>query len=336
MRKDLSIIIVNYGSAHLIFDCLNSLARFQDISPWEIIVVDNEGDPIGAEKIKVRFPQVRWEFMQYNSGYARANNKGMQLASGSHFLLLNPDTVAIDNSVQVCFEQLITSTYGAAGIQLLHQDGEPQISGSYFVKGGLNHLLPIPYWGGLIRWAAYRAQAKVPSVQNAASVQEVDWINGAFLMVKRSLVEQAGMLDEDFFLYAEEIEWCARLRKRGKLAIFGNLKMIHLEGATINKSQNIQEQGYYNIYDRKGLQLMVSNHLRVRKQYGVGWFLFLLVNYSWGVLFYFICSTIGHALKGQMPGKDWSKIKKFGKNVLHLWKLAPRIISNKPYFYKMF
>jgi GT2 family glycosyltransferase len=105
-------------------------------------------------------------------------------------------------------------------------------------------------------------KSKVPNVQQAKEVEEVDWISGAFLMVKREGVEKAGFMDEDFFLYAEEVEWCSRLRKAGLLCLFGNLNMVHLEGTTINKSQNLEEKGYYNLYDKKGLQLMVSNHVR--------------------------------------------------------------------------
>ncbi|MGD5408145.1 hypothetical protein QUS89_22905, partial [Xanthomonas citri pv. citri] len=141
---------------------------------------------------------------------------------------------------------------------------------------------------------------------NAA--EEVDWISGAFLMVKKEGVEKAGLLDEDFFLYAEEVEWCSRLKKYGPLVIFGDLKLIHLEGATINKSQNIEEKGYYNLYDKKGLQLMVSNHVRVRKQYGTGSFLLLLLLYSFGVFVFFGCSTLHRLLRLQNPFADWKRV----------------------------
>jgi GT2 family glycosyltransferase len=144
------------------------------------------------------------------------------------------------------------------------------------------------------------------------------------------------MMDEDFFLYAEEVEWCSRLRKLGKLCIFGDLHIIHLEGATINKEQNAAGKGYYNLFDKKGLQLMVSNHLRVRKQYGVAWFLFLLLNYTWGVLVFFIASTIHRLFTLRNPFGDYGMAGAFAANVGRLWSLAPKIISNKPYFYKMF
>jgi GT2 family glycosyltransferase len=303
---------------------------------FEVIIADNSYDPKEKEEILSQHPSVRWIEMGYNSGFARANNAGMRSAKGDTFLLLNPDTVIIDNSIAVCYKRLKSTSYVAAGVQQLNADKTNQISGNFFVKGGLNHLLPIPYWGGLIRWAGYKAKTKVPNVQKAKEVEEVDWISGAFLMVSKEAVERMGMMDEDFFLYAEEVEWCSRLKKAGRLCIFGDLHIIHLEGATINKSQNLQEKGYYNLYDRKGLQLMVSNHLRVRKQYGVGWFLVLLLNYTWGVLFFWVCSTLGRLVTLRNPFKEWNRIGAYGRNVLRLWGLAPTIIQNKPHFYKMF
>ncbi|RYZ49557.1 MAG: glycosyltransferase family 2 protein, partial [Chitinophagaceae bacterium] len=274
--------------------------------------------------------------MPSNAGFARANNAGMRQAKGDLFLLLNPDTIAIDDSIAQCADRLQNSPFAAAGVQLLDANGAPQISGSHFVKGGLNHLLPIPYWGDFIRWAAYRLKATVPGVQDAGREEEVDWISGAFLMVKRSAVEKAGLMDEDFFLYGEEVEWCSRLKKAGGLVLYGDLKIVHLEGVTINKSQNIEEKGYYNLYDKKGLQLMVSNHLRVRKQYGVGWFLFLLLNYTFGVFVFWLAGTFHKAVTLKNPFAHWKKVGAFAKNVITVWKLSPAIIRTKPHFYKMF
>src|SRR5579875_2710619 len=327
----LSIIIVNYHSASLIIDCIQSIHQFNSTSNIEIIVVDNHSEDDSKERILTLFPNIRWIQMEYNSGFARANNAGMKAVNGDIFLLLNPDTLAVDNSIVRCYEKLLGSEFIAAGMQQLNADKTPQISGNFFVKGGLNHLLPIPYWGDFIRWLGYQTKSKIPNVQEAKEVEEVDWISGAFLMVKKEAVEKAGMLDEDFFLYAEEVEWCSRLRKIGKLCIFGDLHIIHLESGTINKFHNLEEKGYYNLYDKKGLQLMVSNHLRVRKQYGVFWFLLLLLNYTWGVLVFFFCSTLHRLFTLRNPFGDWKKVGAFAKNVLRLWSLSPKIVSNKPY-----
>jgi GT2 family glycosyltransferase len=332
----LSIIIVNYNSAQLIIDCLQSVYQYNSELDLEVLIVDNNSNDGGETLIKTKFPHVHWLNMKYNAGFARANNKGLRSAQGELVLLLNPDTIAIDDSITQCYQILKASEYVAAGVQLKNEDGSNQISGSFFVKGGLNHLLPIPYWGDFIRWVGYRMHSKIPHIKQAKDLEEVDWINGAFLMVKKHAIEKAGLLDEDFFLYSEEIEWCSRLKKVGKLCIMGALSIIHLQGETVSKAQDGTGKGYENLFDRKGLQLMVSHHVRIRKQYGVSWFLFLLLNYTWGILVFVIFSSLHHLIHLQRPWTDWKKVVLFAKNVFTIWKLTPVILQNKPHFYKMF
>ncbi|MEO6071317.1 MAG: glycosyltransferase family 2 protein [Chitinophagaceae bacterium] len=331
----LSIVIVNYQSSDLIINNLKSVFDFNRQILLEVIVVDNLSGDDSEQKIGTQFPEVRWLQMGYNSGFARANNAGIKAAGASSILLLNPDTISLDDSITKCFIQLADLDFVGAGLQLVDSNRRPQISGSRFVPWGLNHLLPLPYWGPFIRWIGYKSGSKDPNILHAKEVEEVDWISGAFLMVKKDAINKTGMLDEDFFLYAEEVEWCSRLRKVGKLCLFGNLKMIHLEGATINESVNNLEKGYYNLYDKKGLQLMVSNHLRIRKQYGVLPFLFLLFNYIWGVGLFFVAGFIENAIAFKNPFSYFPKGWAFAKNVMSLWMLVPRIIANKPFFYKM-
>jgi len=332
----LSIIFVNYNSLNLIYNALRSIYDAMPGYNSEIIIVDNSSDTSGYMTFLKSFPSVRWIDMGYNAGFARANNAGLKAATGNIFLLLNPDTIAIDDSIERCYNRLKESTCIGAGVQLVDAAMQPQISGSFFVKGGLNHLLPIPYWGSFVRRLGYKVGSKVPGLQKAKAVEEVDWISGAFLMVKREVVEKAGYMDEDFFLYGEEVEWCSRLKRTGSLCLFGDLQMIHLEGATINKSQNLIEKGYYNLYDKKGLQLMVSNHLRVRKQYGTGWFLFLLLNYTFGIFVFAVAGTLHQLFLFKSPVDQWKQLGAFAKNVSFLWQLTPTIIRNKPHFYKMF
>ena len=334
--SSLSIVIVVYYNEVDLVNCIRSLYEFLPTDLFDLIVVSNGFDITEKSQLLITFPLVYWIDMGYNAGFARANNEGIKVATGEAVLLLNPDTIATDQSVKNCFKRLINSNYAAAGVQLVDETMRPQISGSYFVKGGLNHLLPIPYWGKFIRWIGYRTKTSIPNVQEAKPTQEVDWISGAFLMVKRSAIDKAGLMDDDFFLYGEEVEWCSRLGTIGKLVLFGDLKIIHLEGTTINKSQELQEKGYYNLYDKKGLQLMVSNHLRVRKQYGVTWFLVLLLNYTFGCFIFILFSGLRRFFGDKKFPGEMEKAFAFCKNVIRLWKLAPTIIRNKPHFYKMF
>jgi GT2 family glycosyltransferase len=273
--------------------------------------------------------------MNYNSGFARANNAGIVNSSGDIVLLLNPDTIVIDDCINKCFQRFFDDDTIACSVQLKNQDGSPQITGNYFMKGGLNHLLPLPYLGKILRRIAFAFKAKKTNVQQASSHQNVDWINGAFLMVKKSAIEKAGLLDEDFFLYAEESEWCARLKKFGNLVVYGDLNIIHLQGEVINEATNLSGKGYFDLYTKRGLQLMVSNNLRIRKQDGIGWFLFNLIVYLIEIPFFLLCSFFDNLIHFKNPIKDWPIISNYAKNVFILTSLSFKIISSKKYFYKM-
>jgi GT2 family glycosyltransferase len=320
----LSIIIVNYRSTKYILDCLQSagpvLMQNKEI---EWIIVDNDSNDDGENQIRSLFPQVQFLQMGYNAGFARANNAGIKIAKGAHVLLLNPDTLLPENSILNCVQRFAASDCVACGVQLVHADKTPQFSGSYFTKGGLNHVLELPYWGKAVKWVANVLNVSKPSFIQVEKEIKVDWVSGAFLMVKQSAIEKAGLMDEDFFLYAEEVEWCSRLGKIGPLCLFGDITMVHLIGTT-----------YSNLSDKTGLQLMISNHVRIRKQYGIFWFILLLLNYTWAVPYAFIASVIIHAIKGKSPFTELDYLSGFAKNVGTIWTMLPTIILGKKYFYK--
>ena len=152
-------------------------------------------------------------------------------------------------------------------------------------------------------------------------------------MVKKEAIEKAGLMDEDFFLYFEEIEWCSRLRTIGKMCIYGDLRIIHLMGATTDKVFDTTNRGYDSLFDQKGLQIMVSALVRIRKQYCIGWFLFHLLCYLLTIPIFFVYTI------GSLPfRKNANSLRHFGGytiNCLKLVWISGKIISNKAYFYKM-
>jgi len=332
---NLSIIIVNYKSAQLIIDCLKTVYAQTNSIRFEVIIVDNFSNDGGRESLAASYPDLRWVEMGYNAGFARANNEGIRNAKGDCILLLNPDTLIESAGIEKCWRFFRQSPYVACGVQLINPDRTPQISGSYFVKGALNNLLPLPYMGNWLRSMGSVMKAKIPHLPDSNTVEEVDWINGAFLMVKVEAIQKAGMMDEDFFLYAEESEWCYRLGKHGKLCIAGSIKVIHLQGETANRIFGSEGKGYYNLSDRKGLQVMVSNHLRIRKQYGRGWFLLHLLFYCLDIPVFFIGFLINGIFSPSKMRYSWAQWKGYSRNVISLIALAPRIMRNKPYFYKV-
>lgn len=334
--KELSVIIVNYNSVQDILNCIKSCFKFSSANSMEWLIVNNDLTGKGKEEIIAQFPSVRWIEMGYNAGYARANNKGINESSGDIVLLLNPDTLIEDDAIEKCFKRLKDSGYVAAAAQLKNPDGYPQITGNFIIRGGLNHLLPLPYLGSFSRKIAFAIGTKKTNIPLASKEEKADWINGAFLMVKKSTIKKAGLLDEDFFLYSEEAEWCSRLKKYGEMCVYGDLSVIHLQGESIGRSTRQHGKGYFELTGKKGLQLIISQHLRIRKQFGKGWFLFHLLVHAIEIPVYFIVSFFENLFTFRNPFKDWGKALSYSKNILTLWNLSPKIWKNEPYFYKMF
>jgi GT2 family glycosyltransferase len=329
----LSIIIINYKSAQLICDCVKSIYAQNSSFNFEIIVVDNDSKDGSKEKILGIFPEIIWIEMNYNSGFARANNEGIKKSNSNVVLLLNGDTIIENNAIEKCFNLFQFSEYVACGVQLLNADRTAQISGNYAMKGGLNYLLPLPFLGNLLKSFANVFGVKKPNVPDASAIVEVDWINGAFLMVKKPAIQKAGLMDEDFFLYAEEAEWCSRLKKVGKLCIYGDINVIHLQGETSNETFGSSGKGYMNLFDRKGLQIMLSNLVRIRKEFGVGWFVFILSVYTFEIPIFFIGVLISKIFFSNKY--SFTAAKNYTSNVFKIINLSPTIINSRPHFYKV-
>jgi GT2 family glycosyltransferase len=333
--SDLSIIIVNYCSSQLILDCLQTIYLETGKINFEIIIVDNDSQDESKTKLEKAFPEIRWVQMNYNAGFARANNEGIRNAKGDIILLLNPDTLVESGAIDKCYRRFLSSSYIGCGVQLLNPDRSPQISGNYFMTGGLNSLLPLPYLGDFLGSMGKLFSVKSPSIPEATQMVEVDWINGAFLMVKKQAINKIGLMDEDFFLYAEEAEWCYRLRKTGKICLYGDIHIVHLQGETANEIFGSEGKGYYNLYNKRGLQIIISNFVRIRKQFGVFWFLFNLLVYTLEIPVFLVGAVLSRLIYGSNAKFSLREFYQFTKNMAATWRLSFTIIRNKPHFYKV-
>lgn len=334
---DLSIIIVNYKTAQLVIDCIDSVYAQTPGLNLQIIVVDNDSGDNSKAIVLERYPSVQWIDMGYNSGFARANNAGINVASGEFILILNGDTIILDQALVKTVDLMKANPDTAAcGIQLLNTDGTSQISGAHTVKGGLNILLTIPYLGNVVRYWGYKLKSKVPSVQ---SVEEdkvaVDWIIGAFIMVRINVLVKSGLLDEDFFMYAEEIEWCHRLKKQGPLYLFSEPRIIHIGGGASKDAFSTDSwDNTYDVWTRKAAQIMLSNLVRVRKEFGPGWFLIISIFYILGIPVFFVGFLFQQVLGAKRRYK-WAHVAGYARNVCTILKYFFRILMNRPFFYKL-
>jgi GT2 family glycosyltransferase len=335
---DLSIIIINYKSTQLVLDCMESIYAQTHRHSFEIIVVDNYSeDNNSKEKILDKYPSVQWLQMNYNSGFARANNAGIKIASGDAILLLNADTIILDNAIDKTLDLFAQYPQAAGcGVQLLNVDRTHQASGAHVMRGGLNMLLPLPYLGRALKKLGQQFNVTPPSVVNVPEVLSVDWIVGAFLLVRKNILHSSGLLDEDFFMYAEEIEWCSRLKKQGDLLLFSTPEVIHIGGGTSSDYYNADENmNGRNLWDKKARQERLSNLLRVRKQFGIAWFIFITFAYFIEIPIFFFGLLAEKIVNPKRVWYKWEHVWGYTKNVLVMLTYFFKILANKPYFYKV-
>ena len=206
---DLSVVIVNWNTKDLLIQCLESIFRAVRGVDLEVFVVDNGSTDGSGRAVKERFPDVKVVENQRNVGFARANNQALRISGGKYLLLLNPDAQVKGKAV----EELISfmeahSKAGISGVQLLNSNGSRQNSIANFPSLTTELLNK-----SLLRWLFAR---RFPGKErNYFEPIEVDSVIGACMMVRRRALDQVGILDEDYFLFLEETDWCYRMKKAG-------------------------------------------------------------------------------------------------------------------------
>ena len=230
-RKGISIIIVNYNSGELLSKSLESIFNSGYDSDIEVIVVDNNSSDNSAGKARVIFPQVAFIQNDRNLGFAKANNLGIKKSKGRSVLLLNPDTVIMQDALQKMVEFMNSSPdIGIIGAKLLNPNGSIQLSCRSFpswINAIHNRYSPVTRLFPKNKYAARYLHTDWTHDEP----RQVDWLSGACLMIKREVLEQIGLFDEDFFMYCEDIDICYRSKQAGwKNFYYPHAKVIHYIG----------------------------------------------------------------------------------------------------------
>lgn len=235
----LSILIVNWNTKDLLYRCIESIYRTTNQDTFELIVVDNASTDGSSEMVRHEFPRIKLIENASNLGFAAANNQGLNICSGEFILLLNSDTQVLNGTIDRCIDHMKLHTeVGALGCKVLNPDGSFQ--SSYFRFERLRDLIYFHYlgfriWVPLLRRYGFKT-FNYPSRywgRVFTSVREVDVVAGCFLLTRRSVIETVGCLDEDFFFYGEEEEWCFRIKRAGwKIVYFPFTEIIHIHGAS--------------------------------------------------------------------------------------------------------
>ncbi|MFH1220520.1 MAG: glycosyltransferase [Candidatus Eisenbacteria bacterium] len=211
---EVSIIIVSYNTRDFLSTCLRALReRTHDVS-YEVIVIDNASADGSAEMIEREFPEVTLVKNAVNHGYAKAVNQGIDRSRGRYFLILNPDIEVTEGSVGHLWSFMQRSAQvGIAGAKLVYPDGSLQMSSRTFYT--LKTVLLRRTLLGKIFPNAGAVRDHLMLDWDHNSERQVDWVLGACMMVRREAYEGLGGMDERFFLYLEDVDWCYRMKKHG-------------------------------------------------------------------------------------------------------------------------
>ncbi len=255
MTAALDILIVNFNTAADLRRCLTSLREAPPQRPHHICVLDNASTDGSQAMVRAEFPDVALVALDQNVGFAAANNVGIRRTSAPLILLLNSDTVVPKGALDALVARLESTGAAAAGPRLVDGQGHPEVS-----------------WGPMLSplgeaWQAWRVrQAASPSPSACARVarwttieRDVDWVTGACLLVRRDAATAAGLLDERYFMYEEDVDFCAALRARGGRVLFApSAEVVHLRGrsfaATGASASPLYDRSHLAFYDKHAPQ----------------------------------------------------------------------------------
>jgi hypothetical protein len=260
-RVDVSVIIVNYNVREYLANALESLRPALKGIRSEIIVVDNASTDGSVAMLRQSFPRVRLIASPQNLGFARANNLALREARGRYLLFLNPDTVVQEDTVRVMRDHLEAHPeVGLAGCKILNPDGTFQLAA--------RRSFPTPWVAAsrLLGLSLLFPKSRVFGRYNLTyldpdATYDVDAVSGSFMFVRREAIEAVGGLDERFFMYGEDLDWCYRIGQAGwKVRYVHSTAIIHYKGESTRRS-SIDELGTFY----RAMQIFVEKHYSHRR-----------------------------------------------------------------------
>ncbi|MDM8532211.1 glycosyltransferase family 2 protein [Anaerolineales bacterium HSG25] len=241
-RPDISVIIVNWNTRDMLADCIDSIEQHADSLQLEIIVVDNYSSDGSQAMLQEKYPHVWLIANLDNVGFAKANNLAMKVARGRYFLLWNSDAFAVPDSMQSLYRLAESQpNAGLIGAQLRNKDGTFQASHTLFPNLWQEFLI-LTALGRKLHGNVYPSRGP----EDERGPQRVDYVEGACMLVRREAFQQVGGMDEGYFMYAEEVDWCFSLQTGGWQVWYQpESKVTHLGGASSSGRRTKREGDLY-------------------------------------------------------------------------------------------
>jgi GT2 family glycosyltransferase len=231
---DVDVVIVGYHSRELVLTCIDSLAAATAGLEVTITVADNHSQDGTVEAVAARGDGSRAFDMGLNSGFSRANNRAISMGTGRYVLVLNPDTLVGPQTLTtlVHFAQG-QPTAGVVAPRLVYPDGTAQLTARAFptpAAAVFGRRSPLSRWFPGNRWSR---EFLTEGAVRGDEPFEVDWVSGAAMLVPRSVIDEVGGFDEDFFLFWEDADWCRRIKRAGyEVWCVPQTTIVHHEGGS--------------------------------------------------------------------------------------------------------
>ncbi len=232
---EVSVVVVNWNTQDILRDCLRSIYEQCGEIDIEVIVIDNASTDGSVEMVKKDFPQVTLIENSQNRGFSAANNQGIDISKGRYVLLLNSDTVVLDNAIAKTAAFADSHPEAAVvGCRVLNPGRTLQPT-CFMFPSILNMLLSSTYLYKLFPKNKFFGRERM-TWWNRNDIREVDVVTGCFMLVRQDAIKKVGSMDEQFFMYGEETDWCYRFKQAGwKILFTPCAEIIHLGGQSAQK-----------------------------------------------------------------------------------------------------
>lgn len=243
----LSVIIVNYRVYPYLADCIRSVQQSLSGIESEIIVIDNESVPAEIGAVQNRFPDIQVITNFTNNGYSKANNQGLAISRGEFVLFLNPDTLVPENALRACVNYLQQHPrVGALGVRMVNEEGVFLPESKRAFPTPLTALFKLSGLATLFPNSAVLNRYALGNLEESAN-HRVEVLAGAFLMTRKSILDQLGGFDERFFMYGEDVDLSRRILDLNyENHYLGTVTILHYKGASTDRYSSRYNQYFYN------------------------------------------------------------------------------------------
>jgi GT2 family glycosyltransferase len=280
----LGISIVNFNAGDFLIKCLDSLEEVKDEADLDIWLVDNASLDGSLEKAKAKFPKINFIENKENLGFSKANNLALKKMTSEYILMLNPDSSVPKGTIKYMLNFMEQNLdVGAASCLIEKADG--------LIDWASHRSFPTP-WVSFLYYVLNNDRLYHLKDRDMTKAHEVDTIVGAFFLTKKSVLDQVGLFDEDYFLYAEDIDLCYRIKQAGfKVMYVPEVKIIHYKGVSSGIKKHSQDissatnesriKAFNSFYET--MKIFYKKHLAKNYPFFINWLVYLGINLKWSM-----------------------------------------------------